>query len=93
MKDHWMCRNFSDPEGDGVQRRLLPVVKPQPGRLIFRCLTVIHVRSKSDMEAGKYNVKLTTLYDSNQRQSYISSLGRYVFEKFMDHEFPKIVGH
>ncbi len=47
-----MCRDFSDPEGDGVQRRLLPVVKPQPGRLVYRCRTVIHVRSKSDMEAG-----------------------------------------
>ncbi len=32
---------------------------------------MIHVRSKSDMEAGEYNVKLMTLYDSNQRQSYI----------------------
>jgi hypothetical protein len=66
-----MCRNFSDPEGGGIQKRLLPVVKPQPGRLVYRCRTVIHVRSKSDMEAGEYNVKLTTLYDSNQRQSYI----------------------
>jgi hypothetical protein len=66
-----LCRDFSDPEGDGVQRRLLPVVKPQPGRLVYRCRTVIHVRSKSDMEAGEYNVKLTTLYDSNQQQSYI----------------------
>jgi hypothetical protein len=70
-EDHWMCRNFSDPEGDGIQRRLLPVVKSQPGRLVYRCRTVIHVKSKSDMEAGGYSVKLTTLYDSNQRQSYI----------------------
>jgi hypothetical protein len=70
-EDHWMCRNFSDPGGGGIQKRLLPVVKPQPGRLVYRCQTVIHVRSKSDMEAGEYNVKLTTLYDSNQRQSYI----------------------
>jgi hypothetical protein len=70
-EDHWMCRNFSDPEGDGVQRRLLPAVKSQPGRLVYRCRTVIHVKSKSDVEAGEYSVKLTTLYDSNQRQSYI----------------------
>ena len=66
-----MCRTFSDPEGDGIQRRLLPVVKSQPGRLVYRCRTVIHVKSKSDVEAGEYSVKLTTLYDSNQRQSYI----------------------
>jgi hypothetical protein len=32
---------------------------------------VIHVKSKSDLEAGEYSVKLMTLYDSNQRQSYI----------------------
>jgi len=31
----------------------------------------IHVRSRADMEAGGYNVRLTTLYDSNQQQSYI----------------------
>ncbi len=30
--DHWLCRSFSDPEGRGVDRRLLPVVTPQPGR-------------------------------------------------------------
>ena len=66
-----MCRKFSDPEGDGIQGRLLPVVKSQPGRLVYRCRTVIHVKPKSDVEAGEYSVKLTTLYDSNQRQSYI----------------------
>jgi hypothetical protein len=42
-EDHWMCRTFSDPEGERVQRRLLPVVKSQPGRLVYRCRTVIHV--------------------------------------------------
>jgi hypothetical protein len=57
--------------GSRRQRRLLPVVKSQPGRLVYRCRTVIHVKSKSDVEAGEYSVKLTTLYDSNQRQSYI----------------------
>ena len=51
--------------------RLLPVVQHQPGRLVYRCRTVIHVRSRLDMEAGEYNVKLTTLYDSKQHQSYI----------------------
>ncbi len=66
-----MCREFSDPEGGGTPKRLLPAVQPQPGRLVYRCRTVIHVRSRADMEAGEYNVKLTTLYDSNQRQSYI----------------------
>jgi hypothetical protein len=66
-----MCREFSDPEGGGTPKRLLPVVQHQPGRLVYRCRTVIHVRSRADMEAGEYNVKLTTLYDSNQRQSYI----------------------
>jgi hypothetical protein len=71
-EDHWMCRTFSDPEGAGSrERRLLPVVKSQPGRLVYRCRTVIHVKSRSDLEAGGYSVKLTTLYDSNQRQSYI----------------------
>ncbi len=66
-----MCRTFSDPEGSGIEKRLLPVVKSQPGRLAYRCRTVIHVKSRSDLEAGGYSVKLTTLYDSNQRQSYI----------------------
>jgi hypothetical protein len=66
-----MCRTFSDMEGEGTERRLLPVVKSQPGRLVYRCRTVNHVKSRSDLEAGGYSVKLTTLYDSNQRQSYI----------------------
>jgi hypothetical protein len=70
-EDHWMCRTFSDPEGAGIERRLLPVVESQPGRLVYRCQTVIHVKSRSDLEAGGYSVKLTTLYDSNQQQSYI----------------------
>ncbi len=70
-EDHWMCWTFSDPEGSGIEKRLLPVVKLQPGRLVYRCRTVIHVKSRSDLEAGGYSVKLMTLYDSNQRQSYI----------------------
>jgi hypothetical protein len=70
-EDHWMCRTFSDPEGPGIERRLLPAVKSQPGRLTYRCRTVIHVKSRSDLEADEYSVKLTTLYDSNQQQSYI----------------------
>ncbi len=70
-EDHWMCRTFSDPKGSGIEKRLLPVVKSQPGRLVYRCRTVIHVKSRSDLEAGGYSVQLTTLYDSNQRQSYI----------------------
>ncbi len=70
-EDHWLCRSFSDPEEPGIVRRLLPVVKSQPGRLVYRCRTVIHVKSRSDSETDRYSVQLTTLYDSNQRQSYI----------------------
>ncbi len=70
-EDHWLCRSFSDPEEPGVERRLLPVVKSQPGRLVYRCRTVIHVKSRSDLQTEGYSVQLTTLYDSNQRQSYI----------------------
>jgi hypothetical protein len=66
-----MCRTFLDPEGGGIEKRLLLVVKSQPGRLVYRCRTVIHVKSRLDLEAGRYGVKLTTLYDSNQRKSYI----------------------
>jgi hypothetical protein len=66
-----MCRTFSDPEGSGIEKRLLSVVKSQPGRLVYRCQTVIHVKSRSDLETDGYSVQLTTLYDSNQRQSYI----------------------
>ena len=70
-ENHWMCREFSAPAGGGTPQKMLPAVQHQPGRLVYRCRTVIHVRSRSDMEAGEYNVKLTTLYDSNQQQSYI----------------------
>jgi hypothetical protein len=52
-------------------RRLLPEVLPQPGRLAYKCRTVIHVQSRSDSQTDRYSVQLTTLYDSNQRQSYI----------------------
>jgi hypothetical protein len=72
-EDHWLCRSFSDLEGPGIERRLrlLPVVTSQPGRLVYKCPTVIHVKSKADSESDKYSVQLTTLYNSNQRQSYI----------------------
>jgi hypothetical protein len=69
--DHWLCRSFSDPEGPGIERRLLPVVTSQPGRLAYKCRTVIHVKSRTDSESDRYSVQLTTLYDSNQWQSYI----------------------
>ncbi len=55
----------------GIEKRLLPVVKSQPGRLFYRCRTVIHVKSRSDLQTDEYSVQLTTLYDSNQRRSYI----------------------
>ncbi len=70
-EDHWLCRSFSDPEGLGIERRLLPVVTSQPGRLVYKCRTVIHVKCRADSESDNYSVRLTTLYDSNQRQSYI----------------------
>jgi hypothetical protein len=60
-----------DPEELGIERRLLPVVKSQPGRLVYRCWTVIHVKSRSDLQTNGYSVQLMTLYDSNKRQSYI----------------------
>jgi hypothetical protein len=69
--NHWLCRSFSDPEEGGVVRRLLPEVTSQPGRLAYKCRTVIHVKSRVDSESDNYSVQLTTLYDSNQRQSYI----------------------
>ncbi len=47
------------------------MVTSQPGRLAYKCRTVIHVKSRSDSESDRYSVQLTTLYDSNQRQSYI----------------------
>ncbi len=43
----------------------------QPGKLAYKCQTVIHVKSRADSESDNYSVRLTTLYDSNQRQSYI----------------------
>ena len=71
--DHWLCWSFSDPEEGGVIRRLLPEVTSQPGRLAYKCRTVIHVKSRADLESDNYSVQLTTLYDSNQRQSYITN--------------------
>ncbi len=47
------------------------MVTSQPGRLVYKCRTVIHVKSRVDSESDNYSVRLTTLYDSNQRQSYI----------------------
>ena len=70
-ENHWMCREFSDPAEGGTPQKRLPAVQHQPGRLVYGCRTEIHVRSRADMEAGGYNVRLTTLYDSNQKQSYI----------------------
>jgi hypothetical protein len=69
--DHWLCRFFSDPREGGVVRRLLPVVTPRAGRLVYNCRTEIHVKSRADLESDNYSVKLTTLYDSNLEQSYI----------------------
>jgi len=71
--DHWLCRSFSDPREGGVAIRLLPVVIPQAGRLVYRCRTVLHVKSRADLETDNYSVQLTTLYDSNQELSYISN--------------------
>ena len=73
--DHWLCRSFSDPREGGVATRLLPVVKPQAGRLVYKCRTVLHVKSRADLETDNYSVQLTTLYDSNQELSYISNEG------------------
>ncbi len=47
------------------------MVTSLPGRLAYKCRTVIHVKSRSDLQSDRYSVQLTTLYDSNQRQSYI----------------------
>jgi hypothetical protein len=71
--DHWLCRSFSDPREGGVVTRLLPVVMPRAGRLVYKCRTVVHVKSRADLETDNYSVQLTTLYDSNQRQSYITN--------------------
>jgi hypothetical protein len=71
MDNHWLCQFFSDPEGPEMGKRLLPAVISQPGRLTYKCRTVIHVKSRSDLQTDRYSVQLTTLYDSNQRQSFI----------------------
>ncbi len=47
------------------------MVMSQPGRLVYKCRAVIHVKSRADSESDNYSVRLTTLYDSSQRQSYI----------------------
>ncbi|MFN9898769.1 MAG: hypothetical protein ACK55Z_08260, partial [bacterium] len=52
---------------------MLPEVKSQPGRLVYRCRTIIYVKSRADLESNNYSVQLTTLYDTNQRQSYIAN--------------------
>jgi hypothetical protein len=71
--DHWLCRSFSDPREGGLAIRLLPKVIPQAGRLVYRCRTVLHVKSRADLGTSNYSAKLTTLYDSNQELSYISN--------------------
>ncbi len=43
----------------------------RPGRLAYKGRTVIHVKSRSDLQTDRYSVQLTTLYDSNQQQSFI----------------------
>ena len=59
-------------KGAGHQRGYFRQCSINPaGRLVYRCRTVIHMRSRSDMEAGEYNVRLTTLYNPSQQQSYI----------------------
>ena len=39
----------------------------------YKCRTVLHVKSRADLETDNYSVQLTTLYDSNQELSYISN--------------------
>ena len=56
-----------------MKGRMLPEVKSQPGRLVYRCRTIIYVKSRADLGSNNYSVQLTTLYDSNQRQSYIAN--------------------
>ncbi len=56
--DHWLCRSFSDLEEGGVVRRLLPVVTPRAGRLVYNCRTEIHVKSRADLKSDNYSVKL-----------------------------------
>jgi hypothetical protein len=71
VEDHWLCQSFSDPEGPGMEKRLLLAVVPQPGRQVYRCRSVIHVKTRSDLQTDDYSVQLTTLYDSTQRHSFI----------------------
>ncbi len=71
VEDHWLCQSFLDPEGPGMERRLLPAVVPQPGRQTYKCRSVIHVKTRSDLQTDSYSVQLMTLYDSNQRHSFI----------------------
>jgi hypothetical protein len=54
-----------------MEKRLLPVVVSQPGRQTYKCRSVIHVKTRSDLQTDRYSVQLTTLYDSNQRHSFI----------------------
>jgi hypothetical protein len=54
-----------------MEKRLLPAVISQPGRLAYKCRTVIHVKSRSDLQTDRYSVQLTMLYDSNKQQSFI----------------------
>ncbi len=66
------CVSFSQiRRGPEVEKKLLPVVISQPGRLTYKCQTVIQVKSRSDLQTGRYSVVLTTLYYSNQRHSFI----------------------
>jgi hypothetical protein len=71
VKDHWLYQSFSDPQGPGMEKRLLPVVVPQPSRQTYKCRSVIHVKTRSDLQTDGYSVQLTTLYDSTQRHSFI----------------------
>jgi hypothetical protein len=71
VEDHWLCRFFSNPEEPEIEKNLLPVVISQPGRLTYKCRTVIHVKSRSDLQTSRYSVQLTTLYDSDQQHSFI----------------------
>jgi hypothetical protein len=73
VKDNWLCRYFSDPEGPKTDRRLLPVVVSQPGRQRYECRQVIHVKTRSDLETGNYSVQLMTLYNSTQQHSFITN--------------------
>ncbi len=71
VEDHWLCQSFLDPEGPGMEKRLLPVAVPQPGRQVYKCRSMIHVKTRSDLQTDDYSVQLTTLYDSTQQHSFI----------------------